>query len=276
MILNEPAAQKEAINLAGLLANVNPYNLSKPDIHRRAVATNDDILEAFSGLRIGLRILINPKFFSHFVTSTREKVFSDNTTPVENYSAVLSFRSITRPSGEFSDYVKKGSTYRSDHQQENQCYSPSVAAKSATGRGNPNTLRATQTPKASFFVSVHYAHQISGLVRTVSMVALVGLRSRRPVSFVSGISTPANVTAISERGNSGGDSLNTKEAAIMATTPTQNPQFIWLIAAVRRDMPTITAKIHHVAAESEREARQTLARDHVCFFAGRIRLEVAA
>ena len=276
MILNEPAAQKEAFNLAGLLANVNPYNLSKPDIHRRAVATNDDILEAFSGLRIGLRILINPKFFSHFVTSTREKVFSDNTTPVENYSAVLSFRSITRPSGEFSDYVKKGSTYRSDHQQENQCYSPSVAAKSATGRGNPNTLRATQTPKASFFVSVHYSHQISGLVRTVSMVALVGLRSRRPVSFVSGISTPANVTAISERGNSGGDSLNTKEAAIMATTPTQNPQFIWLIAAVRRDMPTITAKIHHVAAESEREARQTLARDHVCFFAGRIRLEVAA
>jgi len=276
VILNEPAAQKEAFNLAGLLANVNPYNLSKPDIHRRAVATNDDILEAFSGLRIGLRILINPKFFSHFVTSTREKVFSDNTTPVENYSAVLSFRSITRPSGEFSDYVKKGSTYRSDHQQENQCYSPSVAAKSATGRGNPNTLRATQTPKASFFVSVHYAHQISGLVRTVSMVALVGLRSRRPVSFVSGISTPANVTAISERGNSGGDSLNTKEAAIMATTPTQNPQFIWLIAAVRRDMPTITAKIHHVAAESEREARQTLARDHVCFFAGRIRLEVAA
>nr|WP_251121963.1 host cell division inhibitor Icd-like protein [Escherichia coli] len=274
--MNEPAAQKEAFNLAGLLANVNPYNLSKPDIHRRAVATNDDILEAFSGLRIGLRILINPKFFSHFVTSTREKVFSDNTTPVENYSAVLSFRSITRPSGEFSDYVKKGSTYRSDHQQENQCYSPSVAAKSATGRGNPNTLRATQTPKASFFVSVHYAHQISGLVRTVSMVALVGLRSRRPVSFVSGISTPANVTAISERGNSGGDSLNTKEAAIMATTPTQNPQFIWLIAAVRRDMPTITAKIHHVAAESEREARQTLARDHVCFFAGRIRLEVAA
>lgn len=179
--------------------------------------------------------------------------------------------------GEFLESIKKGSTYRSDHQQENQCYSPHVAAKSATGRGNPNTLRATQTPKASFFVSDHYAHQISGLVRTVSMVALVGLRSRRPVSFVSGISTPANVTAISERGNSGGDSLNTKEAAAMlATTPTQNPQFIWLIAAVRRDMPTITAKIHHIAAETEREARRTLARDHVCFFAGRIRLEVAA
>ena len=174
--------------------------------------------------------------------------------------------------GEFLESIKNGSAYRSDHQQENQCYSPHVAAKSATGRENPNTHRATQTPKASFFVSDHYAHQISGLVRTVSMVALVGLRSRRPVSFVSGISTPANVTAISERGNSGGDSLKQKEAAAMlATTPTQNPQFIWLIAAVRRDMPTITAKIHHIAAETEQEARRSLARDHVCFFAGRIR-----
>lgn len=272
MILRKSAVQKEAINLAGLLANVNPQNLIKPDIHRRAVATNYDILEAFSGLRIGLRILINPKFFSHFETSTREKVFSENTTSVENYSAILSFWSISRPSGEFSDCIKKGSAYRSDHQRGNQCYSPNVAAKSVTGRENPNTLRATQTPKASFFVSDHYAHQISGLARTVSMVALVGLRSRRPVSFVSGILTPANVTAILERENSGGDSLNTKEAAAMlATTPTQNPQFIWLIAAVRRDMPTITAKIHHIAAETEQEARRSLARDHVCFFAGRIR-----
>lgn len=174
--------------------------------------------------------------------------------------------------GEFCESIKKGSAYRSDHQQENQCYSPHVAAKSATGRENPNTHRATQTPKASFFVSDHYAHQISGLARTVSMVASVGLSSDRPVSFVSGILTPADVTANSERENSGGDSLNTKEAAAMlATTPTQNPQFIWLIAAVRRDMPTITAKIHHIAAETEQEARRILARDHVCFFAGRIR-----
>ncbi|HIE8962569.1 TPA: host cell division inhibitor Icd-like protein [Klebsiella pneumoniae] len=272
MILRKSAFQSKGISLAGMLSNVDIYNLSKPDIHRRAFATNDDILEAFSVLRIGLRILINPKFFSHFVTSTREKVFSDNTTPVGNYSAVLSFWSITRPLGEFSDYVKKGSAYRSDHQRENQCYSPHVAAKSATGIGTPNTLRATQTPKASFFVSDHHAHQISGLARTVSMVALVGLRSRRPVSFVSGSSNPANVTATIKIGTLCGDSLNTKEAAYMlATTPTQKPSFIWLIAAVRRDMPTITAKIHHIAAETEQEARRSLARDHVCFFAGRIR-----
>ena len=179
----------------------------------------------------------------------------------------------TRKHGsEFLESIKKGSAYRSDHQQGNQCYSPNVAAKSATGIETPNTLRATQTPKASFFVSSHYAHLISGLARTVSMVALVGLRSRRPVSFVSGSANPANVTANHDICTSGVDSLNTKEAAAMlATTPTQNPQFIWLIAAVRRDMPTITAKIHQIAAETEQEARRILARDHVCFFAGRIR-----
>ncbi|HCC5977849.1 TPA: host cell division inhibitor Icd-like protein [Citrobacter freundii] len=57
----------------------------------------------------------------------------------------------------------------------------------------------------------------------------------------------------------------------MATTlATPQTKFIWLIAAVRRDCPTIKAVIHHIAANSEREARRTLARDHVTFFAGRV------
>lgn len=169
--------------------------------------------------------------------------------------------------GEFCESIKKGLPTIA-----NPVYGYSAPAKSGAGIETPNTLRATQTPKASFFVSSHYAHLISGLAHTVSMVALVGLRSRRPVSFVSGSLNPANVTANHDIETSGVDSLNTKEAAAMlATTPTQNPQFIWLIAAVRRDMPTITAKIHHIAAETEQEARRSLARDHVCFFAGRIR-----
>ena len=63
---------------------------------------------------------------------------------------------------------------------------------------------------------------------------------------------------------------------MLATTPTPKKRnFIWIIAAVRRDCPTITAKIHHIAAESERDARRSLVRDHICFFAGRIRMEVA-
>lgn len=51
--------------------------------------------------------------------------------------------------------------------------------------------------------------------------------------------------------------------------------FVWIIAAVRRDCPTVKATIHHIAAATEHEARRTLAKDHICFFAGRIRQEVA-
>ncbi|ELM7835388.1 host cell division inhibitor Icd-like protein [Escherichia coli] len=223
MILNEPAAQKEAFNLASLLTNVNPYNLIKPKV------ANGCLLSI---------VMVNDL-------------------------AKLSLN-LSKPD---IHALKKSLPLCA-----NPVYGYSAPAKSGVGRGNPSKQEATQTPKASFFVSDHYAHLISGLARTKSMVALVGLRSRRPVSFCAGISTPANVTAISERGNSGGDSLKQKEAAAMlATTPTQNPQFIWIIAAVRRDMPTITAKIHHIAAETEQEARRILARDHVCFFAGRIR-----
>lgn len=239
MILNEPAAQKEAINLAGLLANVNPYNLSKPDIHRRAVATNDDILEAFSGLRIGLRILINPKFFSSFATSTRTR------------------------EGEFCASIKKGLPTIA-----NPVYGYSAPAKSGVGIGVPVIIRAHNTRHACFFVPRSY---------TCSMVDCMGAEQSAPVSLIPGYANPVQFTT-SEIGVSGGGSQNheSEAAAMLATTPTQKTQFIWIIAAVRRDMPTITAKIHHIAAETEKEARRSLAQDHVCFFAGRIRLEVAA
>lgn len=235
MILNEPAAQKEAFNLASLLTNVNPYNLSKPDIHRRAVATNDDILEAFSGLRIGLRILINPKFFSSFATSTRTR------------------------EGEFCESIKKGLPTIA-----NPVYGYSAPAKSGAGIGVPITcIVPTRTKRV--FLSAKF-------LRTQIMVGWMRLPKGRPVSIQAGYANLVQLTTSLRLASLGGEfKIHCIEAAIMATTPTQNPQFIWLIAAVRRDMPTITAKIHHIAAETEQEARRILARDHVCFFAGRIR-----
>ena len=234
MILRKSAVQKEAINLAGLLANVNPQNLIKPDIHRRAVATNDDILEAFSGLRIGLRILINPKFFSSFATSTRTR------------------------EGEFCESIKKGLPTIA-----NPVYGYSAPAKSGAGIGVPVIIRAHNTRHACFFVPRSY---------TPSMVDCMGAEQSAPVSLIPGYANPVQFTT-SEIGVSGGGYLDheSEAAAMLATTPTQKPSFIWIIAAVRRDMPTITAKIHHIAAETEQEARRSLARDHVCFFAGRIR-----
>ncbi|HEN4904517.1 TPA: host cell division inhibitor Icd-like protein [Klebsiella pneumoniae] len=232
MILRKSAVQKEAINLAGLLANVNPQNLIKPDIHRRAVATNYDILEAFSGLRIGLRILINPKFFSSSATSTRE--------------------------GEFLESIKKGLPTIA-----NPVYGYRAPAESGAGIGVLQLSTAHNRAKCGFFVCVARLHP--------SMVGWARASKDAPVSVEAG--TPTSFSSPPVIGVFGGDFKHhsTEAAAMLATTPTQNPQFIWLIAAVRRDMPTITAKIHHIAAETEQEARRSLARDHVCFFAGRIR-----
>lgn len=58
-------------------------------------------------------------------------------------------------------------------------------------------------------------------------------------------------------------------------TGNEQQSFIWIIAAVRRDCPTIKATIHHIAAPTEREARLSLVKDHVCFFAGRINQAVS-
>ena len=145
----------------------------------------------------------------------------------------------------------------------NPVYGYSAPAKSGAGIGVPVIIRAHNTRHACFFVPRSY---------TPSMVDCMGAEQSAPVSLIPGYANPVQFTT-SEIGVSGGGSQNheSEAAAMLATTPTQNPQFIWLIAAVRRDMPTITAKIHHIAAETEQEARRILARDHVCFFAGRIR-----
>lgn len=106
-----------------------------------------------------------------------------------------------------------------------------VAAKSATGRENPLKLQATQTPIASFFVSVPSVAIPSGQHGPLFMVALVGQSSDWPVSCNAGILTPANVTAICKRENLGGDSLTQlQEAAVMVATPTQlYPIFIGVV-----------------------------------------------
>ncbi|HFX7479775.1 TPA: ash family protein, partial [Escherichia coli] len=168
MILNEPAAQKEAFNLASLLTNVNPYNLSKPDIHRRAVATNDDILEAFSGLRIGLRILINPKFFSSFATSTRTR------------------------EGEFCESIKKGLPTIA-----NPVYGYSAPAKSGAGIGVPITcIVPTRTKRV--FLSAKF-------LRTQIMVGWMRLPKGRPVSIQAGYANLVQLTTSLRLASLGGE-----------------------------------------------------------------------
>ncbi|EFE5032688.1 ash family protein [Escherichia coli] len=150
----------------------------------------------------------------------------------------------------------------------NPVYGYSAPAKSGAGIGVPITcIVPTRTKRV--FLSAKF-------LRTQIMVGWMRLPKGRPVSIQAGYANLVQLTTSLRLASLGGEfKIHCIEAAIMATTPTQKPQFIWIIAAVRRDCPTITAKIHHIAAESERDARRSLVRDHVCFFAGRIRMEVA-
>ena len=173
--------------------------------------------------------------------------------------ATWTFETSTRTrEGEFSESIKKGLLTIAD-----PVYGYSAPAKSGAGIGVLQLSTAHNRAKCGFFVCVARLHP--------SMVGWARASKDAPVSVEAG--TPTSFSSPPAIGVFGGDYIHhsTEAAAMLATTPTQNPQFIWLIAAVRRDMPTITAKIHHIAAETEREARRTLARDHVCFFAGRIR-----
>lgn len=179
--------------------------------------------------------------------------------------------------GEFLESIKKGLPIIA-----NPVYGYSAPAKSGAGIGVPEMIKATHDAPSVFFCAVNPTHAFfsdAGIIIRAAheiMVGWMGASTEAPVSLIAGYANPIQSTTSKIGVFGGGFKTQIKEAAIMATTPTQNPQFIWLIAAVRRDMPTITAKIHHIAAETEQEARRTLAQDHVCFFAGRIRLEVAA
>lgn len=160
-------------------------------------------------------------------------------------------------------------------------YALKAPAKSGARIGVLEKYKATHDAPSVFFCVLTFAHPFFSaavIIRAACrvMVSWMGAEKSAPVTLYAGYANPVQLTT-SEIGVSGGGiNPQYKEAAIVATTPTQNPQFIWIIAAVRRDMTTIKAQIHHIAAPSERDARRSLARDHVCFFAGRIRLEVAA
>lgn len=260
-----PTVQNKAFPLAGLMyANVNVWSKAA----RRQIATNSDVWNLSKPDICHRQIFTNLGVFG---TSTHAHECEAGITAPANASPSFYRRGDEEFSekyrrareGEFLESIKKGLLIIA-----NPVYGYSAPAKSGAGIGVLQLSTAHNRAKCGFFVCVARLHP--------SMVGWARASKDAPVSVEAG--TPTSFSSPPAIGVFGGDYIHhsTEAAAMLATTPTQNPQFIWLIAAVRRDMPTITAKIHHIAAETEREARRTLAQDHVCFFAGRIRLEVAA
>ncbi|HHR9747376.1 TPA: host cell division inhibitor Icd-like protein [Salmonella enterica subsp. enterica serovar Virchow] len=270
-----PAVQKRAFPLAGLMyalrgivhAHEGKAGITVPANASSSFSRRGDEESFETSTRTGLFAPVR----------AREEGFSDITTRGGNHSTGGSFRNNTRVrEGEFLESIKKGLPTIA-----NPVYGYSAPAKSGAGIGVLIMLQATHDAPSVFFCVLASAHlfpsdmAIAHVAQKV-MVGWMGAERSAPVSCNAGYANPVQLTTSEIGVSGGGNKSQLQEAAIMATTLTQNPQFIWLIAAVRRDMPTITAKIHHIAAETEHEARRMLARDHVCFFAGRIRLEVAA
>lgn len=97
------------------------------------------------------------------------------------------------------------------------------------------------------------------------MVGWMGAERSAPVSCNAGYANPVQSTT-SEIGVSGGGfQTQLQEAATMATTPTQNPQFIWIIAAIRRDIESVTVKSSTLPRSLNAKPVALLVRDHVCF-----------
>lgn len=152
-------------------------------------------------------------------------------------------------------------------------YSYPAGVNPPAGRRNPFYCMATPDAECVFFIVVISAHLYSATYcRPVSMVALVGQLSGWPVSFFAGIPTPASVTTLCERRNSGGDSLNMKkEAAVMVATPTpSHPEFTFHFLAVRRSDLNDKPHRESVTAPDELTARRLLAANFVLCFAGRV------
>jgi hypothetical protein len=200
---------------------------------------------------------------------------------------VESFATSTRTrEGGFSESIKK--RFHTEFLQSikkglptiaNPVYGYSAPAKSGVGIGLSEMIKAIHDAPSVFFCvvsSVHFFFSGAGVIRVAQkiMVGCVGASSEAPGSLITGKTNSAQSTT-NKIGLFGGGyiPLIKEAAAMLATIPNQKPQFIWLIAAVRRDLPIIIAKTHHIAADSELEARRTLAGDRICFFAGRVPVE---
>ncbi|ECU9997990.1 ash family protein [Salmonella enterica subsp. diarizonae serovar 48:i:z] len=103
--------------------------------------------------------------------------------------------------------------------------------KTGAGRCNPILIKATPDAASVFFVVRYTRHSMAWCAHLMAgcsqapdhatahraaliMVTLAGLPKGRPVPFIAGIATPVNVTALFERCNSSGDSLNQIKEAV--------------------------------------------------------------
>ncbi|EAU9423839.1 host cell division inhibitor Icd-like protein [Salmonella enterica] len=131
-------------------------------------------------------------------------------------------------------------------------------AKSGVGISLPEITRAHNTRLACFFVP--HSH-------ILTMVGCMGAEQSAPGSLVTGKANPVQSATSKISLFSGGNIKPTREdAAMLATTPAQNPLFVWRFYSGQNSTYLTTT------ATSEREARLQLPAVRLVFVA-RIRQE---
>lgn len=267
------AAQSNALSLAGLfMVEVMPM----PDFMQQYAPAREDIQAAISqhGERFSVAGGVQEEGFP--IITTREKCFVEAQKKDSTANAILSttaneyqpFGSVPRDCNSFR-IIRLIQAARDS--SPSCCWASSINSLSSGSSLNWNgglPLRSflcvdtLATPIVMYIcVMTHYYHMIqktmprsggtlAGHLTTTDSIII-------EVAEMDHTTHPKGRHSVTQ--NSGADAVS----------------FVWIIAAVRRDCPTIKATIHHIAAATEREARRTLAKDHVCFFAGRIRQGVS-
>lgn len=235
------------------LSNIVIRNLSKPDIDLLAPQSQSAKSHSAHNLNYG----------NFVVNACTKDLMPVTTRGVAEFSDTLGVEFLHMLGTEFLESIKKSLPVLAGG-----CYGSPAAPQWVAGRENLRILKATYDAPSVFFYVVATAHLFN---RILSMVALVGQRSRWLVSFSTSILTPANVTTHSERENSGGDSLIKLKETINMATPTQtHPKFLWRFMALSRaDMNAKPCRLS-VEATSEKEARKILAPNFILSFAARL------
>ncbi|CAO97473.1 Similar to phage immunity repressor protein [Erwinia tasmaniensis Et1/99] len=299
MRVTQAAVQKEAFPLAGLLVNVMVQSLKETVISRPITGsenlTKPHVVESFSTIEMkrGINCLagVQGEFsgtLESFVTSTRGE-FKDT---LRHFATTAHKGSL-----EFCESIKKGSTanatlchdagnnqalgsmprdcsslrmIRLIHAAKDSSPSFCCAASIDSRNSGPSLNWKGGLPLRSFLcvdtlatpivmyicVMTHYYHMPQKTMPR-SASTLTG-------HLTTTVNTPNEVAVMDITTHPQG------REPFGLNSGHQHRHFVWIIAAVRRDNPALSPVIHHIAAENEREARRTLAKDNVCFFAGRL------
>ena len=273
-------AQSNSLSLAGLLTNVNVENLTKPDIHQPNICPvihqQPDFMQQYAPAREDIQVEGFPDITTrgdNFVEakkkdSTANAILSTTANEYQPFGSIPKRSSSLRPSV-FSQFPRL-------------IFSAAAAASNCALSSGVILIWKVGDHPAPFVPLSRL------IVDTYVRNSVLFIMTRTYINTCSPEKeTPPNSITSTERGLTTTDSIIIEVAEMDHTTHpkgrhsvTQNSgtapvSFVWIIAAVRRDCPTVKATIHHIAAATEREARRTLAKDHVCFFAGRIRQGVS-